>query len=129
MLLLFPFILQLGSLLSINGVHKYRRRFDGDAKIRLDAEQGTCVAHILEENLETLNLPKDLNAEKEFHSQTTTGVWIKIFQIVFQVNPSLLISLAWTFDSIYLFSFIRFGICNLKRAFWDVQLLCVCVFI
>lgn len=81
----------LGSLLSIYGVHKYRRRFGGDAKIRLDAEQGTCVAHILEENLETLNLPKDLNAEKEFHSQTTTGIWIKIFQIVFQVSAGAVV--------------------------------------
>lgn len=81
----------LGSFFSIYGCHIYHSRFSSDAKIRLDAEQGTCLAHILEESSETSNLPKNWDAHEEHHTRKTSGVWIKIFQIVFQVSAGAVV--------------------------------------
>ncbi|MCV5003851.1 hypothetical protein OFM39_29800, partial [Escherichia coli] len=43
-------ILQLGSLLSIYGCRKYQNRVGRETVTRLDAERGTYVAPILDEN-------------------------------------------------------------------------------
>lgn len=80
------FNLQLGSSLSIYGCCK-RRQVGGHAAYRasLDAEQGTYIAPTLGESADMSSLSKSSETCEEAHSHHTAGVWVYIFQIIFQV--------------------------------------------
>ncbi|KAB1207884.1 hypothetical protein CJ030_MR7G024246 [Morella rubra] len=76
----------LGSSLSIYGCCK-RRQVGGHAAYcaSLDAEQGTYIAPTLGESADMSSLSKSSETCEEAHSHHTAGVWVYIFQIIFQM--------------------------------------------
>ncbi|KAL6187593.1 hypothetical protein ACLB2K_038991 [Fragaria x ananassa] len=75
----------LGSLLSIYGCYRYQNRVGEDAADHVrDEEQGNYVAPTLGENADTSNMSKSFTGE-EFPSRKAAGVYVYIFQVIYQM--------------------------------------------
>lgn len=79
----FWFLLQLGSFLSIHGCFFNSNKFG--ASCALDADRHSYVASTLEGSVDTTSLLKNSNSRQQHHAWETAGVWVYIFQIIFQV--------------------------------------------
>ncbi|OVA20744.1 hypothetical protein BVC80_887g27 [Macleaya cordata] len=86
----------LGSLLSIYGCYQYCTGAVGDC-VGLDAERGTYVAPMHEENANECNITKSWVPDKQYYVRQTAGIWGYIFQIIFQMNAGAVILT----DSVY----------------------------
>lgn len=80
--------LQLGSSLSLYGCCKYQARIGDNATMprEIDSERGTYIPPILGENEEATDVFKSSVAHNEVDTRQKAGIWIYIFQIIFQVH-------------------------------------------
>lgn len=74
----------LGSLMSIYGCRRYQNKVGGGT--RLDAERGTYVAPINEENANAHGTNKNSCFQQEHTIREIAGIWGYAFQIIYQTN-------------------------------------------
>ncbi|CAL5203318.1 unnamed protein product [Lathyrus oleraceus] len=101
------FYFGLGSILSIHGCYRHRKKASGDNKVDnvdVDGEQGMYNVHILPQSSYASDQEKNLGVPEEVFVRQHAGTWGYVFQIIFQINAGA----ALLTDCVFWFVFVPF---------------------